>query len=638
MINPRTIPVFKALASASLSLIPGVFFNISPDLLLQVFSLILIIAILFGALKRYTPAFYFSSVALGLVLAISVNSESLSYSEKTLPDMPGAVKGEITDILTVKPGYTKVCLSGAVDTKQLPRLESQKIILTIYSNEDPDSELTPGTEIYASCKLRIPKDPVLPGEFDEYRYARSMACNWVATSSKDKIAILGHDNNIHYCQYLIASKVQTLIAGLYDEKSAGIIEALLTGNKKHISPEIRTAFSRAGTAHLLAVSGLHTGFAAAFFFVCLGFVRNHTVKFILFSILLAGFVFLVGFAPSAVRAALMIELYLLGKLIGRKPYPINIASSVILFYLIINPKIILNISFQMSALSILGILILFPMIRRAFGFFRFTDALPRYVKDSLSLTFAASTVVSPLIAYYFGVWSAVSPLANLLALPVYALVLAFGFFSLLFSFIPALAKLYAVSGEILIYVGNTINSYAADLPAAYYEGDKTVFFALGASFLIIYIAVSKSRRAFLFRLFSGVLLLWSTFFLSGEYSFEPEAIEVYPREQYVMAVLPPSNNRRLVILADRKEGIYPHTDYYAEQYLSGIINKKKDTAFFAYTGNAGIHLTDRLDKYNIKKVKQSKENLALLQKTAGIPGRLHRYLSPARIEMNKRTQ
>ena len=96
--------------------------------------------------------------------------------------------------------------------------------------------------------------------------------------------------------------------GLQGDAGA-VCRAMVTGDRSGITQELRTAYSRSGLSHLLAVSGLHTGIVFALVNLMLWWLpllhRGHLVRNLLATVCIWLFVAAVGFPPSAVRAAVM---------------------------------------------------------------------------------------------------------------------------------------------------------------------------------------------------------------------------------------------------------------------------------------------------------------------------------------------
>ncbi|GAB5602859.1 DNA internalization-related competence protein ComEC/Rec2 [Thermus sp. FJN-A] len=208
-----------------------------------------------------------------------------------------------------------------------------------------------------------------------------------------------------------------------------VLEGLVLGDKGGLE-EAYGLFQRAGLAHLLAVSGLHVGFlVSAGLMVLLPLGRW---RYLLALLLLPLYLFLAGPAPSLVRASLMAALSLLGLFLGLGAAGLLQALGVALFLqLLLRPEAILSLGFQLSYLAVLGIALVLPAVR-----------LPRgargYLLGGVEVSLAVQAFLLPLLLHRFGFAPLLSPLANLLALPLAALLVPLGFLKLLLGGLLAL--------------------------------------------------------------------------------------------------------------------------------------------------------------------------------------------------------
>ncbi len=618
MINFNRIPAFKALMAISLLFVTFVFFQVSNVILWSLFGLFVVGTLVSFVYKRISISYYFVCFALASVLALNVKSSSFSYQEKIVQDFEGVISGKVIKVLKRADKYTRVIAQANINPVNLPELKNESVLLTVIHKSGTTKMIKPGFEIYAPVNISIPDKAVYPDEFDYQRYMKSLSCNWLAICNEKKLIVRRESRNFRYYLAEISSMINSNINLKYSEKHSPIIEALLTGTKVNIDKSIRESFSKSGTAHLLAVSGLHTGLAAGFIFVILGFLKNQYVRFIIFSIFLLAFVSITGFQPSAIRAGLMIELYFFARLIGRKADPLNIASVVLLGYIIVKPNIIFNISFQMSTLSILGIILLFPIFNKFWNTFRLTAKIPEYIKNSLSVTLAASTVLSPLTSYYFGVFSLVSPFANLILIPIFTLILSFGFFSLIFSFIPIISILYADAASFLIEVSYNFSAWIVSLPMTYISSEAVTTIAFLISILTIYIAFSKKGINLIIRL--GVSITVFIIFIN-QFTYEDdfEKLNIYPRKQFVLCELPAKDKEKMIIINDRKSYRYAKRDLGTEFYLQSL-KDKYDTLIIAYTGIVGEKVIENIvDSIPVKSYQIDIHTQLEFEKHIGLP-------------------
>ena len=215
----------------------------------------------------------------------------------------------------------------------------------------------------------------------------------------------------------------------------GFVKSLVTGNRNTLSASLKDLFSRTGSYHLIAISGLHFGMAATLFLIPLSFTGKKKRLFILF-ILLTLYLFLTQFYVSAFRAYLMICYGLAAAAGAFRIQPLNawaLATTVILF---LQPYQVSSLSFWLSVLATFGILVSLPLL-----------SLIRWVPlKILTVSVMAQLPIIPLIGLYFHRFNILSPLLNLLALVfLYPLIVA-GFF-LLLPLPPFLAAFFVCCEE-----------------------------------------------------------------------------------------------------------------------------------------------------------------------------------------------
>lgn len=145
---------------------------------------------------------------------------------------------------------------------------------------------------------------------------------------------------------------------LFPKDEGEILSGIILGETEGVSKDLLSAFQKTGTLHLFAASGMNLVMFCGFILVFLNlFVKKR--RAILLSMAAAIFyVFLVGFSPSILRAALMFIFVNMAQVLGRptRPfYALFVAGGVLLFA---TPEILTNLGFQLSVMSTLGLIAL----------------------------------------------------------------------------------------------------------------------------------------------------------------------------------------------------------------------------------------------------------------------------------------
>ena len=200
---------------------------------------------------------------------------------------------------------------------------------------------------------------------------------------------------------------------LVPEPEGGIVRGIVLGERAAVDADLASAFARSGTSHLLAISGFNmTLVATAVAVIARGRVRPAITASLTVSCVLA-YSILVGLAPSVARAAVMAVVASLGLAFGRRPATDNALALAVATMVGIDASAIGDVGFLLSATATGGLLYLGDPISRRLAF------LPGAISQGLATTLAATLPTIPIIAAVFGRVSLVSPLSNLVAVPLF---------------------------------------------------------------------------------------------------------------------------------------------------------------------------------------------------------------------------
>uniref|UniRef100_A0A7C4UG53 ComEC/Rec2 family competence protein n=1 Tax=candidate division WOR-3 bacterium TaxID=2052148 RepID=A0A7C4UG53_UNCW3 len=271
----------------------------------------------------------------------------------------------------------------------------------------------------------------------------------------------------------ILFKIQNLIKG----EIGNIVAAFFLGERE-LPLFIEKRFQKCGAAHLLAVSGLHTGIVYLVIFLVLRIFPIKR-KFLHFTsaLLLTPYIFLSGFKIPVIRAYIMLLFYGINEMLERKRIPLNILGLAGIFILLLNPLAITSISFQLSFLSVIGIIIslnIFEgMIKKIkFSFLRENVILP------LILTVSAQIFTLPFVVYYFNYIPLYSVFANIILIPLATLIISS---MMLFVIFPPLDNLISYGIWSLGFIMNKFMIIIENLPLS------TIEIKTGLWIFIIYI-------------------------------------------------------------------------------------------------------------------------------------------------------
>ena len=271
---------------------------------------------------------------------------------------------------------------------------------------------------------------------------------------------------------------------IYDDhginsEAGSIIEAMTIGRKANLSSDTRNAYANAGISHILALSGFHVGIIVLmiqfFFLKNIMPFRWQWISNLLIIATLWCYALLTGMSPSLVRATTMFTILLLCQSFSRENIGINSCAFAFFFMLCINPFYLHNIGFQLSFIAVGGICLYAQRITHSCPTH---NPLIRFFWSLIFITFICALFTAPLVAYYFGKFTLISLVSNLIIFPfVYLLIGA----SILWWVFLWCEPINNVLTDLLNWTANTLNSIVerlSSLPFATIEWHPNIFTTL----------------------------------------------------------------------------------------------------------------------------------------------------------------
>ncbi len=311
--------------------------------------------------------------------------------------------------------------------KWIPANENVWVYLNLNDTSMP---LSVNTEVLVKGHPFQVRPPVYKGLFDFGKYLQRNDISCIHYLNTNDLFIMGSHRNhslsskIGALREHLTDELQTMIP---DQNESGLAKAMLLGDRSGINTGLRQAYNAAGVAHILAVSGLHTGIIFLIFSTLLMPLKlNRKFKWLYYVTVMAGIWFyalLTGLSPSVIRASLMFSIVLLGLLTGGRHQVYNSIAAAAFFMLLFDPWLIYSVSFQMSFLAVFGIVVLYPKLN---ALFKPEKRLWKYIWGITCVSTAAQIALFPLLIHYFHQFSPFFIISNLLIIPAATLILTFG--------------------------------------------------------------------------------------------------------------------------------------------------------------------------------------------------------------------
>lgn len=240
-------------------------------------------------------------------------------------------------------------------------------------------------------------------------------------------------NGVLQVIYALRSRVHSTLLRLFPEPEASLLSGILLGIESGIPPEVREAFNRTATTHIIAISGFNVTIVAGLFLGGLARWLGRRRGLTAAAIGILTYTLLVGAQPSVVRAALMAGVALLARWLGRRAHALASLAAAALVMTFMDPLSLRDVAFQLSFAATLGLVLYAePLERWLFQQVatrlrpRAAAAVTRPIAEFFFFTLAAQVTTLPLTLYYFRQLSLASWLANPAILPAQPALMVLG--------------------------------------------------------------------------------------------------------------------------------------------------------------------------------------------------------------------
>ena len=319
-----------------------------------------------------------------------------------------------------------------------------------------------GNEFLIPSNYSLVNPPYNPNEFDYQSYLSNRLIWHQISLTPDDLMQSGSQKGSFLIRHALSFRqnmIKKLDHSFTDADALAIVSALVLGYRNELDQEIVNTFSATGTIHVLSVSGLHVGIIFFVFSTLLFWMRRGSLKIVraLFLITLIWiYAFITGLSPSALRASIMISFGIVALTVARKNNIYNTIFASAFFLLLYNPNFISDIGFQLSYLSVLGIVYLYPKLN---AWVVIKNKILSILWSYTAISVSAQLATFPLVLFYFHVFPVYFLPANILIilpatwvlyLGILVLLTPFGIIHHWFSWI--LKNLIVVMNKILLVI------------------------------------------------------------------------------------------------------------------------------------------------------------------------------------------
>lgn len=373
---------------------------------------------------------------IGLVIAIgfaagSIKTHSLATHMLDRKMNYTEVTGTVTDIIRQERN-AKLVLENPTIRHLTPEQTPQRI--TINARQGVEG-VQAGDRLRVTAGLFPPPLPSYPGAYDFRRHFYFEGIGAVGYTVSRKLEILEHTET-HDWQQRLSQFRQTLthrIRVAMTPPHGAVAAALITGDDRAITKEVKDAMRDSGLYHILAVSGMNLALVAGILFFTARFllvlvpglaIRVHVKKWAaLIAMLGTIFYLLLAGAPvSAQRACVMVGLVLLAVMLDRRVTPMRSLAWAASIILLVEPQAVLAPGFQLSFAATLALIAFYERFKDPF--LSWSEAANWWQKIGLYIisvslsTLVAGLATAPFAIYHFSRFASYSLLANMIVIPI----------------------------------------------------------------------------------------------------------------------------------------------------------------------------------------------------------------------------
>lgn len=365
-------------------------------------------------------------------------------------------------IKSQKDGESIVVQDNAIDARTM---------VTIYDKSQEFSKIKVADRLELRGKLRKPMSAKNPSQFDYSNYLKnhSTYSTFYVKSGDWKILSGATSYGGKFFQHLNDKRLEILDIHKKFIRSPNleVLGGIVFGDDAINPPDrIKASFINSGLLHILAASGMNVSIIfGIWFFIGSRLRLNYRAVILIGAILVAFYTLMTGMGPSVLRAAVMIEFVLFGKLINRDSDSIALVFFVAFLMLLFSPSMINDVGFQLSFVVTFALMFYCPCVLE-----KIKNKFLEFCAGTVMIPIVAQLFAAPIQMFYFNNFATYSVIANLLITPFIMVISFLGFLSSILAMIPFdvftlnVCKFFDVILNPFVTVLVKISDYFSDLP------------------------------------------------------------------------------------------------------------------------------------------------------------------------------
>lgn len=349
-----------------------------------------------------------------------VPARSAELATRALPD-GGVIEatGRLTSFWSATGSLRRIELTPESVTRDGGPLPiARPLSLVVAGGLDPRALADAGDRVMVRGSLRLPDLPRTSRE--PFRLPPRPYLTLKSAAQIDRLAGPSGAGGLVTRLHRVVRERLERNAGEGGRAALPLVLALLFGETSELPGGTTAAFRDGGVAHVLSISGLHIGLVA----VAVSWLLRRTrldvrARDVTILVLVSAYALFAGGRPPVARAALMIGLYLVARLLGRPTSPGQVVGFAAAALLLWEPASLFDTGFQLTFAAVFGL--------SAFGVPAIAAleerGVPRVLATSLGATAGAELAVFPVQCFVFNVVPFVSVVSNLIVVPLASLLM-----------------------------------------------------------------------------------------------------------------------------------------------------------------------------------------------------------------------
>lgn len=339
-----------------------------------------------------------------------------------------------------------------------------------------------------------------------------------------------------------------LAVGLPEDETLRLLWAMTLGWRTAFTGDVSDPFLRAGTMHMFAIDGLRIALISGMLVTLLRVLQVSRAWCGAIAIPAIWFyTAATGWESSAIRASVMMTVVLGGWALKRPSDLLNSLAAAAFLILLWEPRQLFQASFQLSFFVMLTIALLLPKLNDLTDrLLEYDPLLPvelvpawrraltqtlRILGRYLSLSLAAWIGSVPLSALYFNLFSPISPLANLIAVPLGTFALMSNLGALICgAWFPWATGLFNNAAWFFMTAMSAASDWFTKIPGAYFYVSAPSWIWVGIYYIALVVALGGwlKTRALKILAASALVLTSAIYFWQGERSPDETSLTVLP--------------------------------------------------------------------------------------------------------------